>query len=206
MKTIVAVVVALVLAVGAYLGWQWWRIQQAASGPAREIVSEDISKSGDTWTVHFTSKFDAPVDKVWDAFAHPERVQQYAPDNVLKSELVKEEGNTKVVDLIGKLDILPPGFKVQNIRYEWTYFPAEKRMTSRSIDFKLADFNAEYRFAPSPDGKGTILTYQLTSKDKAPMLVESLQKGALRETYLTQVRAANRALGLAPADAKQQAG
>jgi len=28
------------------------------------------------------------------------------------------------------------------------------------------------------------------------MLVESLQKGALRETYITQVRAINRALGL----------
>jgi hypothetical protein len=133
-------------------------------------------------------------------------VPEYAPDNVLKSELVKSEGNSKTIDLVARLDILPPGFKVQNIRYEWTFFPAEKRITSKSIDFKLADFNNEYKFEPSPDGKGTILKFNQTSKDKAPMLVESLQKGALRETYLIQVRAANKALGIAPADEKKQAG
>jgi hypothetical protein len=131
---------------------------------------------------------------------------EYAPDNVLKSDLVKQDGNTKTIDLVGKLDILPPGFKVQNIRYEWVFYPAEHRITSKSIDFKLADFNSEYQFEPTADGKATILNFTQTSKDKAPMLVESLQKGALRETYLTQVRAANRALGLAPAEAKKQAG
>jgi len=205
MKTILAIVVALVLAVGAYFYLQYRKIQEAATGPAREIVSESMAKTGDTWHVSFTSKIDAPVDKVYEVFSHPERVHEFAPDNVLKSELVKEDGNNKVIDIVGHLDILPPGFKVQNIRYEWTFFPAEHRMTSRSIDFKLADFNSEYRFAPSPDGKATILTFNQTSKDKAPMLVESLQKGALRETYLTQVRAANRALGLAPADEKHEA-
>jgi hypothetical protein len=206
MKSILAVVVVVVLAIGAYVGWQYRAIQQAATGPAKEILSESIVKNGDTWNATFSSKFDAPVDRVYDAFSQAERVHEYAPDNVLKSDLVKQEGNTKVIDVVGRLDILPPGFKVQNIRYEWTYFPAEKRMTSRSIDFKLADFNADYRFEASPDGKGTILKYSLTSKDKAPMLVEALQKGALRETYLTQVRAANRALGLAPPIAKAQAG
>jgi hypothetical protein len=162
----------------------------------KEISSERIDRNGDTWQVQFTSKFAAPPDKVYDAFTHPERVKEYVPENVLKSELVSAEGNKKTVDVVGRLDILPPGFKVQNLRIEYTYYPEEKRITSRTIDFKLADINSEYRFEPAPDGKGTILEFSQTSKDKAPMIVESLQKGALRENYATQVKAAKRALGL----------
>ena len=85
---------------------------------------------------------------------------------------------------------------MQNLRNEWKFYPEEKRITSRSIDFKLADLNAEYKFAPTPDGKGTIVTFTQTSKDKSPMLVDSLQKGALRETYVRQVQMVNKALGL----------
>lgn len=205
MKAIFGIVAALVLLIAIYFGWTYYRIQQAASGPAKEIVSESIAKTGDTWHVSFVSRFEAPVDRVFDAFTHPERAKEYAPDNVLKAEIVKDDGNTKVVDVVGKLDILPPGFKVQNLRTEYTVHPEEKRITSRSLDFKLADINSEYKFEPTPDGKGCVLRFTQTSKDKAPMIVESLQKGALRETYLTQVRAVNRALGLTPGAEKKQA-
>ena len=205
MKAILALVGVVVLAVVVYVFLQWRAIQQAANGPAKEIVSESVTKTGDMWHVNFVSKFDAPLDRVFDAFQHPERASEFAPENVLKSEIVKSEGDTKVVDVVGRLDILPPGFKVQNLRTEYTVHPAEHRITSRSIDFKLADINSEYRFEASPDGKATILKFTQTSKDKAPLLVDSLQKGALRETYLTQVRAVNRALGLAPAPEKRQA-
>jgi len=170
--------------------------QQAATGPTKEIATESIDRVGDTWHIAFTSNIDAPVDKVFDAFSHPERAHDLVPDNVLKSEVIKEDGNTKLVEVIGKLDILPPGFKVQNLRTEYTLHPENKTITSKSVDFKLADINSEYKFVPSSDGKGTVLQFTQTSKDKSPMLVESLQKGALRETYVTQVRAINRALGL----------
>jgi len=206
MKTILGLVLLIVLAVGGYFGWTFYRSQQMAASPVKEIASEKIERVGDTWHVAFTSRFDAPVDKVWQAFGEPERVHEYAPENVLKSELVKNENNVKVVDIIGRLDILPPGFKVQNIRNEITFYPAEKRITSRSIDFKLADINSEYRFEPGPDGKGTLLRFTQTSKDKAPLIVESLQKGALRETYATQIRAVNRALGLAKPEEKRAEG
>lgn len=177
------------------------------SGPAREIVSEKMEKNGDVWNVEFVSTFDAPVDKVYEAFSKPETSKEYAPENVLKSELVKEEGNTKIVDIVGKLDILPPGFKVQNLRNEFVFYPAEKRFTQKTIDFPLADLSAEFKFTPTPDGKGTVLTFNQTSKTKSAMLVDSLQKGALRETYITQVRVVNKMLGLdtekaAPTDAK----
>ena len=206
MRAIVGIVVALVVAVVAYFAWTTYQIRQAATGPAKEIVSESMAKSGDVWHVSFVSKFDAPVDKVYEIFSHPERSHELAPDNVLKSEVVSEDGNTKTIDLIGKLDILPPGFKVQNVRTEYTLYPTEHRITSKTVNFKLADINSEYKFEATPDGKGTLLRFNQTSKDKGGIPVESVQKGALRETYVTQVRAVNRALGLTPGDQKRVAG
>jgi hypothetical protein len=205
MKAILGLVVAVVLAVGGYLFWQYRAVQSAISGPARELVSESMNKAGDTWHVSFVTKFDAPLDKVYEAFRHPERAHELAPDNALKSELASENGNVKVIDLVGKLDILPPGFKVQNVRTEYTYFPEQHRITSRTIDFKLADISSEYKFEATPDGKGTILRFGQQSRDKGGMPVESLQKGALRETYLIQVRQVNKALGLATSEKKKEA-
>ena len=204
MKAILAIVAVLVLAVLGYVFVQYRTIQQAAACPAKEIASSNMSKSGDTWHIAFTSKFDAPLDKVFDAFQHPERAVEFAPENVMKSEVVKDEGNTKTIDVVGKLDILPPGFKVQNLRTQYTVFPDQHRITSKSIDFKLADIDSEYKFEPTADGK-TLLKFNQTSKQKQQMLVEALQKGALCETYATQVRAVNRALGLAPMPEKHEA-
>jgi hypothetical protein len=202
MKILLGLVGVLVLVVAIYALVQYRAMQRAADCTAKEVVSGSMTKSGDTWHIDFTSRFDAPLDKVFDAFEHPERSVEYAPENVMKSEVVKSEGNTKVVDVIGKLDILPPGFKVQNLRTEYTVFPDQHRITSHSIDFKLADIDSVYQFEPADGGKSTVLKFTQTSKQKQQMLVEALQKGALCETYVTQVRAVNRALGLAPPAAK----
>jgi hypothetical protein len=166
------------------------------AGPVKEIATESIERQGDTWHVNFVTNFDAPVDKVYEVFTFPEKGHEFLPESVLKTDVISDTGNVKVVDVVGRLDILPPGFKVQNLRNEYTFYPDEKRITSRTIDFKLADINSEFKFTPSADGKGTTLTFTQTSKDKSPMLVESLQKGALRETYVTQVKIADKALGL----------
>ncbi len=204
MKAILGIVGVLILAALVYVFIEYRTIQRAAACPAKEIATSNMTKNGDTWNVAFTSKFDAPIDKVFDAFQHPERAAEFAPENVMKSEITKDEGNTKIVDVIGKLDILPPGFKVQNLRTQYTVYPAEHRITSKSIDFKLADIDSEYKFEPTADGK-TLLKFSQTSKQKQQLLVESLQKGALCETYATQVRAVNRALGLAPTPEKHEA-
>jgi len=168
--------------------------------PAKEIATSSVVKTGDTWDVNITSKIEAPVDKVLDAASHPERGHDLVPESILKSEVVSENGNTKTLDVVARLDVLPPGFKVQNIKTEYTYDPAQKRYSTRSIDFKLADISSDYRFAPSPDGNGTVLTYTTKSKDKAPMIVESLQKGALCETFTIQAKVIRRALGLDSAE------
>ena len=149
-------------------------------GSVKEITSESIEKVGDTWNVNFTSKFDAPVDKVWEAMAQPERMHEIEPDNILKSELVSKDGDTKVVDLVFKLDILPPGFKVQNIRNQIQFFPNEKRIQQKSVDFKLADITSEYKLTPTSDGKGTIsqdceVCHNVLAQDEAsPEILKTL--------------------------------
>jgi hypothetical protein len=85
---------------------------------------------------------------------------------------------------------------VQNVKTEYTYYPQEKRFTAKSIDFKLADITSEYRLEPSSDGKGTVVKFTQKSRDKAPMIVESLQKGALCEQFAIQMRVVRRAVGI----------
>ena len=201
MRTIHGVILGLFLA--AAIGGCGGCGGGATLGPVAEISTERIEKVGDTWHVDFVTNFNAPVDKVYDAFTHPEKGHDILPESVLKADVVSENGNTKVVDIVGRLEILPPGFKVQTLRNEYVFYPDQKRITSKSIDFKLADINSEWKFTPSADGKGTTLTFTQTSKDKSPMLVESLQKGALRETYVTQVKIADKALGLQRKDASK---
>jgi len=205
MKAILAIAAAVVLALVAYVVVKYRAIQQAADCRAPQIVAGSMTKSADTWHINFTTRINAPLERVFDAFQHPERAAEFAPENVMKSTILKDEGNTKVVDVIGKLDILPPGFKVQNLRTEYTVYPAEHRITSHTIDFKLADISSEYRFEPASGG-GTTVQFTQTSKQKQNLPTEALEKGALCETYLTQIRAVERALGLAQASEKRQAG
>src|SRR5207249_6647166 len=92
MKVILAVVGIILLAVVVWGVVKYRAIQQAATGPAKEIVSESLEKTGDTWHAKFVSKFDAPLDKVFDAFQHPERIAEFAPENVMKAEMKEDKG------------------------------------------------------------------------------------------------------------------
>ena len=162
----------------------------------KQITTESMTKTGDLWTVKFTSDIAAPIDKVYEAFTQPEKGHDILPDNVLKSELKSSEGNKKVIDLVIKLDILPPGFKVQNPINEYEFFPDQKKIKQKTLDFKLADIESEFQLKPSSDGKGTTVEFNQTSKSKSALVVESLQRGALRDTYVIQIKTVEKSLGL----------
>jgi len=206
MKNILAIVGVAVLALIGFVGWQYWKIQQALTGPAKEIVSESIEREGDIWHASFTSKIDATPDEVYQAFSQPERSAEIMPESFPQSKLVSSEGNKKVVDFVARLEILPPGFKVQNPRVEFTYFPNEKRITTRTIDFQLADIESVYTFEPADGGKATIVRLEQKNKPKQASIVESLQKGAIRESYVTQVRGATKGIAEEKARRAAQAG
>lgn len=197
MKRILWVVGALVaLGVIAAILFVYRAEREAAkwAGPVKEIVSEKMEKVGDTWHIEFVSTFDAPIARVFEAFSHPERAHDMVPDKVLKSELKSQRGRTKVVELYARVLSLP----LQVLTVEYTIYPEDHRITTRTLDYPLADIRGEYRFESSPDGRRTMLRYTSTARDRhGNPLPESVQKGALKESYVIQVRAVERALGLA---------
>jgi len=191
-KKILWGVVAL-LGVGlALLGWRYYQLRLAAAlweGPVPEILSEKLDKNADTMAIEFTSRIDAPIDTVLQAFSEPERSAEFS--NIVRfSKLVQSEGNKKTVEF--EMVILG---QPQHFSLEFTFLPEEKRVTLKTVENPLSDLNGEYHFAPSPDGDKTLLTYTGTSKDKAKLPIPlALQKSALRETFVATVQALKKGL------------
>lgn len=195
MKVILGVVglVVVVVVVGWYVSLRRAAVQW--EGPVQEIAREKMEKTGDTWHIEFETMFDATVDRVYEAYSQPERGHEFAPDQVLASELKSSSGNTKVVELRARVLNLP----IQRLIIEYTLDPERKRLTSRTLEYNMADITSEYEFQASPDGKRTLLKFKQTSKEKlGNPLPESVQKGALKASYVTAVRTVNKALGISP--------
>jgi hypothetical protein len=195
-KTVILGVVGVVVVVVA--AWWYISLRRAAvewEGPLKEIASEKMEKVGDTWHIEFQTLFDAPVDRVYEAYSQPERAHEFEPERVLASELKSSSGNKKVVELRARVLNLP----IQRLTVEYTLDPERKLITSRTLDYNLADISSRYEFEASPDGKRTLLKFTQTSKEKlGNPLPESVQRGALKESYVTAVRAVNKALGISP--------
>ncbi len=195
-KVVLGGVVALLVV--AYGGYRLWlsSVEKAAvawSGPVKEIVREQMVKEGDTWHIQFETIFEAPVARVYEAYTQPERAHELAPDRVSASDLKSSTDNSKVVEIHGRVLNLP----LQRLVIQYDFKPAERRISSRTLEYKLADITSEYVFESSPDGQKTVLRFTQTSKDKlGNPLPESVQKGALKETYVTTVRTVRKALGL----------
>lgn len=173
-------------------GWWYLRLRSAAQqweGPVAEILSEKLEKDTDTMEIEFTSRVDAPVDAVFRAFTEPERSQEFS-DSVRYAKLLSSEGNRKTVEF--EMVILG---QPQRLTLEFTFVPGEHRVTIRTIENQYSDLSGEYRLTPSPDGTKTLITYTGISKDKAKLPVPlALQKSALRETFVSTIRALKKGL------------
>ena len=173
-------------------GWWYLRLRSAAQqweGPVAEILSEKLEKDTDTMEIEFTSRVDAPVDAVFGAFTEPERSQEFS-DSVRYAKLLSNEGNRKTVEF--EMVILG---QPQRLTLEFTFVPGEHRVTIRTIENQFSDLSGEYRLTPSPDGTKTLITYTGISKDKAKLPVPlALQKSALRETFVSTIRALKKGL------------
>lgn len=173
-------------------GWWYLRLRSAAQqweGPVAEILSEKLEKDTDTMEIEFTSRVDAPVDAVFRAFTEPERSQEFS-DSVRYAKLLSNEGNRKTVEF--EMVILG---QPQRLTLEFTFVPGEHRVTIRTIENQFSDLSGEYRLTPSPDGTKTLITYTGISKDKAKLPVPlALQKSALRETFVSTIRALKKGL------------
>jgi hypothetical protein len=174
------------------LGVRYAQLRSEAArweGPVPEILSEKLDKQTDTMEVEFTSRIDAPVEAVLRAFAEPERSAEFS-ETVRFAKLLQHEGNRKVIEF--EMVILG---QPQRATMEFWFFPVEKRVRVESVENQFADVAGEYRFAASPDGSKTLLTYTGTSKDKVKLPVPlAMQKSVMRETFVSSVRALKKGL------------
>jgi uncharacterized protein YndB with AHSA1/START domain len=149
----------------------------AACSPKLE-EGEVLEKDGDTFTIRLTNKIAQPVDRVWQAFQSPERLEKYS-EQYQQTKLVKTEGDVKVVDY--RVSTLG---QVQAFTMQLTAVPADKVVKLKTLDSSLVDIDGEYELKPADDGKATFIIYKAKQKDKvnipAPV---SVQKTAIKEAF-----------------------
>jgi len=183
----VAVAVALIL---AYAGYRLWRSQQLAAkyAQAKAIAAESIEKDANKWTIHIESVLAEPIDKVWKALRQPERSHEYM-EAFKKSELKKEEGDTKIVEFEVQLLSLP----VQSFVSQLTYDDARHEMTVKTLSGPQ-DQNSTYRLTALGADR-TLLVVDGTAVDRIAMpLPFSIQQGAMRQLFVDQIRAIEKSI------------
>ena len=190
-KLFLGLAAVLIVSLG-FIGWRFYQIRMVAlgwEGPSEEILSEKLDKQADIMTMEFTSRLDAPIADIWQAFSEPERIAKFS-ETVRVSRLLKAQGNSKLV--LFELELLG---QPQRLSLEFTFIPDENRVLIKSVESQLSDIQGEYHFTPSPDGAKTLLTYSAVVKDKVSLPVPlSLQKSAARETFVSTVRALKKGL------------
>lgn len=139
---------------------------------------EVLEKTGDTFTIRLEKKIEEPIDKVWAAFQRPEEIEKYS-EQYQQSKLVKSEGNTKVVEY--RVSALG---QVNAFTMELKSDEAAKKIDLKTIESSLVDITGSYEIKPAPDGKGTLVVYKATQKDKANIPVPvSVQKTAIKDSF-----------------------
>src|SRR5437764_10975890 len=161
MKGILAAVAVVIVLVVGFIGYRIWQAQQMAAkyANAKEIASESIEKDGSKWTLHIESVLAQPIDKVWKALRQPERSHEFI-ESFKKSELKKEEGNTKTVEFQVQVLTLP----LQTFVVQLTFDDAAHTMTAKALSGPQ-DQNATYQLR-SLDANKTLLMYDATATDK----------------------------------------
>ena len=179
--------VLVLLGLGVWAGLSFQRMRTAAlqwEGPVAEILSERLDKRAGTMTMEFTSRLDAPLADIWQAFSEPERSAEFS-ETIRVSRLLQAQGNRKLI-LFEMVMLGQP----QRLSMQFTFLPGENRVRIRSVESQMSDIQGEYRFTSSPDGTKTLLTYTGTLKDKVSLPVPlALQKNAARESFVSTVRA-----------------
>ena len=198
MKRILAAVAVVFVLILAYVGYQFWRLQQLAAkyANAKEIAAESIEKDANKWIIHMESVLAQPIDKVWEALRQPERSHEYI-EAFKKSELKKEEGNTKVVEFEVQLLTLPAQTFVSQLSYD----DARHRLTVKTLSGPQNQ-DSTYQLTALGSDK-TLLVMDGTAVDRITMpLPFSVQQGAMRELFVAQIRAIEKSIQAEAAKAK----
>jgi hypothetical protein len=183
-KVIIGVVGVVVLAVG----WYFFQLQrEAAKWQQVKEIDDEVSfyeKDGANSKMRFVSVIDAPLDKVQSALWQVERSAEIV-DNISRSKLIKQEGNTKLLEM----HVQPLNLPLQYYTMEFTFVPDKHRVEFKTVDSNTQDISGSYQLEASPDGTRTKLIYEASGKDKVAVPVpESVIESASRQTFVNTVR------------------
>jgi hypothetical protein len=178
-----AVVAVVLVAIGVY---QFRLRSEAAkwSGPMKEIVEEQIVRDNAVTRSRFVSIIDAPIEKVQQVVWQVENLQQMVP-NFKISKLIDSSGNKKRLEIGIQALTLP----LLSYEMEFTNFPAEHKVTFKTLKSQAQDIDGQYQLEPSPDGTKTRITYTTVATDKiAVPFPQSVLDSAGRETFVNTMR------------------
>jgi Polyketide cyclase / dehydrase and lipid transport len=187
------VVLVIVLAVG----WFFYDLQRQAAKwkDAKEIVEESFEKNGAVANARYVGVINGPIDKVQDAVWQVERVSSMV-DNFKKSELIKQEGNSKTVLMQLQALNLP----LQQYTMEFVLDPANHQVKFKTLQSQTADLEGAYKLEASPDGQRTRIIYEVKSTDKiAVPFPAAVLEGANREVFVNTVRGIEKQIKSPPA-------
>ncbi len=160
-------------------------------GPIKEIAFEEISKDGKVFTIEMRSRIVAPIDKVWAALKQPEKLADNS-EQYKRSDLIKEDGNAKEIDI----NVMALG-NLQNFKMRLTFDEAKHVVKIETLQSTLADISGTYSLEASPDGTQTLYTYKAKQTDKVALPIsEGVQRSAIKESFVNQVRAMKKQMGL----------
>lgn len=184
--------VSLVTLSGCDMIMGYFRARSAAvqwEGEIAEIAFAELEKDGKVFTVEMHSRFDAPIDAVWAAMKHPENLAENS-DQYKKSELLKEEGNVKELELhVLALDNL------QNLTVRMTFDDAAKVLQVETLTSAMFELKGSYELQASPDGTKTLYIYKAVQTDKIALPISvDVQRSALKESFVNQIRAVKKQL------------
>ena len=183
MKAVIGAIVAIVvLVVGGY----FYNLQREAAKwqNAKEIDEATFTRSDNTTTARFVGVVDGPIDKVQEALWDVEHGAGTI-ENIQLSNLIRQEGNTKEIEMHLKALNLP----LQHFKMEFTLHPAEHRISFKTTESQLQDLQGDYLLEASPDGKRTRVIYEFKGKDKVAIpFPSSVLESANKETFVHTIR------------------
>jgi carbon monoxide dehydrogenase subunit G len=172
----------------------YFRAQREATkweGPVEEITFAKLDKDGKVFDIELHSRIDAPIDKVWDALKHPERLSEMS-EQYKKSDLLGEEGNKKRLEI----HVLTLG-NLQQFKIELTFHDDTHTVDVKTLESTIADIDGSYQLDPSPDGQKTLYVYKAKQTDKVNLPVSTdVQRSAIKESFVSQVNAIKKQVGL----------
>jgi hypothetical protein len=195
MSTTYRIVSAILLvAVVSAVGWYAYK-RFTARVPG--LVSEEIVHDGDMWRADFAVRIPAPPAAVFDAIRNIEGSRSEQVRNV---RVVADSGSSKTVEL----EMVGPAGQTNKTTLAFDYFPAENRITYKTVASPMFQTRAEYQLSDEGGGSTLLEFHQQTQFLQRVPLPDGMMKQVIRGIFVAQLDGLRRSLNVQFADEPEE--